>query len=204
MQSVVGSAPWRRWACTAAVGLLGVGACSGPQPLNVAIRAADESAYTEALDQHASSPRDAFLAWKASLTGKPVAELATADAALSTTSNPFNANRDPVAVSRGAVIYKAHCMRCHGEEVRGGGKDMLPEHPCKDFHAFGKRFAVTLHGGAPRAWFGKISEGFGPEVRYPGGSSRAMPAFGDQLAREQIWLVITYLQSLDVYAEPEK
>ena len=29
----------------------------------------------------------------------------------------------------------------------------------------------------------------------------AMPPFGDKLAREQIWLVITYLQSLDVYTQ---
>jgi mono/diheme cytochrome c family protein len=27
-----------------------------------------------------------------------------------------------------------------------------------------------------------------------------MPAFGEILAREQIWLVVTYLQSLDVDA----
>ncbi len=66
---------------------------------------------------------------------------------------------------------------------------------------FGKRFAVTLHGGAPRAWFKKISEGFGAPVTYPTGPGTAMPAFKDVLAREQIWLVITYLQSLDAYAE---
>ena len=37
---------------------------------------------------------------------------------------------------------------------------------------------------------------------YPTGPSQAMPAFGDVLAREQIWLVVTYLQSLDMYAQP--
>lgn len=77
---------------------------------------------------------------------------------------------------------------------------MLATHPTKDFHAFGKRFAVTLHGGAPRAWFKKISEGYGETVNYPSGSGPAMPTFKDTLAREQIWLAITYLQSLDACA----
>jgi len=79
----------------------------------------------------------------------------------------------------------------------------LPEAPTKDFHAFGKRFAVTLHKGAPRSWFRKINEGYGDTVTYPDGAGPAMPAFGQKLAREQIWLVITYLQSLDVYAKSE-
>jgi mono/diheme cytochrome c family protein len=58
-----------------------------------------------------------------------------------------------------------------------------------NFHRFGVRFAVTLHGGAPRKWFDRISNGVvGPP---------AMPAFKDTLAREQIWLTVTYLQSLD-------
>ena len=88
-----------------------------------------------------------------------------------------------------SLFNNGTCTRCHGEDVRGNGPDMLSDHPTKDFHAFGKRFAVTLHGGAPRSWFRKIVEGHGPEVEYPAGRSRVMPAFGDTLSREQIWLV---------------
>ena len=175
--------------------------CSGPQPLSVAMRAEDEQSYQAALDAHPESPKTAFFEMKARETGLSAAEVAHLDALLSTTRNPFDANRDPVAVSRGAVVYAAHCLRCHGEEVRGNGPEMLSSHPGKDFHAFGKRFAVTLHKGAPKAWFRKINEGHGETVEYPDGSSTAMPAFGSKLAREQIWLVISYLQSLDVYAQ---
>ena len=181
-------------------GLLLAG-CSGPQPLATAIRPADQQAYEAAIQRHGGSVREAFFAARAAQTGRTVEQIMVADAAISTTKNPFHANTDPAAVSQGAVIYQALCMRCHGNDVQGGGPDVLPSHPTKDFHAFDKRFAVTLHGGAPRAWFEKISNGHGETVNYPGGPSPAMPAFKDVLAREHIWLAITYLQSLDAYAE---
>ena len=101
------------------------------------------------------------------------------------------------------MIYRAYCQRCHGPEARGDGLDLVPGHAPRDMHAFPQRFAVTLHKGAPRTWFRKIDEGFGDDVTYPDGTSRAMPPFGDTLAREQIWLVITYLQSLDAYHPPD-
>jgi mono/diheme cytochrome c family protein len=182
-----------------AAGAIALG-CSGPQPLSTAIRPADDQAYQAVLGVYPNSPRRAFYRMKADETGRPVDEVTRRDAELSTTKNPFDANSDPVAVSRGAVVYKAHCMRCHGPDVRGDGPDLLPTHRSKDFHSFGKRFAATLHKGAPRTWFKKINEGYGDVVPYPDGTGPAMPAFGDTLAREQIWLAITYLQSLDVYA----
>lgn len=184
-------------------GLLGlvVLGCGGPQPLGVAIRPADRQAFLAAEERYGRPPKQAFLAARAAQTGRTVDQVAAADARISDTRNPFRANSDPVAVGGGAVIYQAMCLRCHGEQVRGGGPDMLPAHPTSDFHTFGKRFAVTLHGGAPRAWFAKISNGFGETASYPEGPGPAMPAFKDVLAREQIWQVITYLQSLDAYAE---
>lgn len=181
-----------------AIAVLG---CSGPQPLETAIRPDDRRDFHRRLAEYGQSPKLASFAAKAAETGKGVDAIAAEDAGLSSGRNPFNASHDPAAVSRGAVIYEAMCMRCHGPDVRGGGPDMLTSHPTKDFHAFGKRFAVTLHGGAPRTWYRKISEGFGDTVEYPEGRATAMPAFGDVLSREQIWLVITYLQSLDAFAE---
>lgn len=171
--------------------------CSGPQPLKVAIRPEDQQAYRKAIEKYGPSPKKAFFAAKAAETGRSADAIAQADAELSTVRNPFNANRDPSAVSRGAVIYQALCMRCHGENAEGGGAGAAAAGRTQDFHAFGKRFAVTLHGGAPRAWFQKISEGYGTSAH----GRPAMPAFKNVLAREQIWLVITYLQSLDLYAE---
>lgn len=175
--------------------------CSGPQPLNVAIRPADEAAYTQALEQAANSPRQAFFALKAHESGKANDELEQLDTQLSTTNNPFDARSDHAAVSKGAVIYKVHCARCHGENADGRGPAMPVALATLDFHSFSKRFAATIHGGAPKAWFLKINEGFNSETTGLDGKLLAMPAFRDVLAREQIWLTITYLQSLDMNAE---
>lgn len=184
----------------AAVGGWVVSGCAGPQPLHVAIRNPDEQAYLEAMRQHPASPRDAFFAARAAETGRTIADVARADALLSDVRNPFDANRDPAAVSRGAVIYRYNCMSCHGENVDGWGEASPVQ--LSDFHGFAKRFAVTLHRGAPRTWFRKTHDGSTRAAANPDGTHAVMPAFRDTLAREQIWLAITYLQSLDMYAAP--
>lgn len=174
--------------------------CAGPQPLDRAIKVHDENAYVEHLNEAGLDARQAYLKWMSAERNESIRNLEAEDAALSTTRNPFDAYDDPQAVSRGAVIFKMHCARCHGEDVRGHGPAVLPDYPAKDFHSFGKRFASTLHRGAPRKWFRVISEGAGDTVTYPDGENTAMPAFGQSMTREQIWLVITYLQSLDMHA----
>jgi mono/diheme cytochrome c family protein len=176
--------------------------CRGPIPLNMAIYPQHEREYSAAMAADPSSPRDAWYAYLAKKEGKSVDAIRMADQALSTTHNPFNARTDHDAVSRGAVIFENQCARCHGADAQGNGPDMLPGHPTRNFHSFGNRFAATIHGGAPRTWFRKIENGSGDMLAYPAGRSHAMPAFGDKLAREQIWSVITYLQSLDMYARP--
>jgi mono/diheme cytochrome c family protein len=170
--------------------------------LEQAIVPGQRQEYQEALRLDATSARDGYLHWRARQGGITFEDALRRDETLSRTANPFKANRDREAVGLGAVVYANHCQRCHGERADGKGPDVLPSHPCKDFHGFGKRFAVTLHGGAPKAWFRKISEGSGERVYYPDGLSTAMPAFGQELSREQIWLAITYLQSLDAYVAP--
>ncbi|MFQ5590391.1 MAG: c-type cytochrome [Phycisphaerae bacterium] len=182
---------------------LGGLACSGPIPLSVAIHSADEDAYLTYIHNRAQSPREAFYAWKAEMNGRSVAEVRVADNALSTGHNPFSARKDNRAVSQGAVIYKYNCRSCHGERADGRGRDVTYPQPTMDAHRFAKRFAATIHGGAPRKWFRRISEGRTSEIVNPDGTRNTMPPFANTLAREQIWLVITYLQSLDVYAEPE-
>ena len=177
--------------------------CGGPIPLERAIRPGHAQDYASARTLAPENPREAWYAWKAQTAAATLDQARAADQAISSTRNPFSANTDPDAVSRGAVLFREHCARCHGVDARGAGPEMLASHPTKNFHAFGKRLAVTLHGGAPRAWFAKIHDGHGEVVEYPDGPSRAMPAFGDKLAREQNWLVVTYLQSLDVHAKSE-
>lgn len=174
--------------------------CSGPQRLSNAIVPADESAYLEHLNEENQDGRSAYLKWISQEEHLPLSQVERRDASLSTTRNPFDAHRDARAVSRGAVIYKFHCARCHGDDAEGRGPSTLPGHPAPDFHAFDQRFASTIHRGAPKRWFKSITEGHGEMVNYPDGRGPAMPAFAGKLTREQTWLVITYLQSLDVYA----
>ena len=45
-----------------------------------------------------------------------------------------------------------------------------------------------------------VRDGKGDQVEYPLGTTAAMPPFAGELTREQIWLTITYLQSLDMHA----
>ncbi len=180
------------------------GACSGPQPLSVAILPQHEQAYLKVIAERSDTQKDAFFAMKARAAGSNAATEAQADSRLSTTRNPFDAYKDFDAVSRGAVLYKVYCMSCHGPDARGQGPAMPARLPKMDFHAFGKRFAATLHRGAPRAWFRKIHDGHTSKVINEDGSKNTMPAFGDILAREQIWQTISYLQSLDRYSDPAR
>jgi mono/diheme cytochrome c family protein len=169
-------------------------ACSGPQSLEVAIQPEDEAAYEAMTEAAGGSSRVAFYRWAAAERGISVADARSADDALDGRHNPFNARRDPEAVSRGAVIYSHLCLDCHGAQCDGRGPGLAQYDAAADFRRFGRRFSITLHGGAPRSWFRAIDEGI-PDPDVPG--ALLMPAFGDQLTREQIWLAVTYLQSLD-------
>jgi mono/diheme cytochrome c family protein len=175
--------------------------CAGPQPLHVAILPHHQDDYVERLNRENYDGRLAWLKWQADKRGITLDAASAADDRISTTRNPFMARIDHDAVSLGAVIFQMHCARCHGEDARGGGPALLPGMQAKDFHAPLPRIASTLYGGRPDKWFRIITNGRGNIVEYPDEPpGPAMPAFGDNLAREQIWLAITYLQSLDVYS----
>lgn len=172
-------------------------ACSGPQPLSRAIRADDQAQYEKMVPTSTTSPRTAFLEQRAKEKGISYAEAERLDQALPTNANPFSARKDPSAVSRGAVLFQANCVNCHGPNADGAGTDLAQPVPELSFHDFGTRFAVTLHGGAPRKWFRIINEGADPlEVDWTD-QLIVMQSYKDRLAREQIWLLVTYLQSID-------
>jgi mono/diheme cytochrome c family protein len=190
----------QRWFLVAAATF--TSACSGPQPLHIAVQEDDEQAYLTMLaDDEAISPREAFLRDRARTAGQSIEQAIAADELLSTTKNPFRAKKDSRAVSRGAVIYKYNCMRCHGADVDGRGPDMTEPLPEMDFHRFATRFAVTIHGGAPSRWFRVIRDGLTSEHLGADGQPLIMQPFARELSQEQIWLVVTYLQSLDAYAQ---
>jgi len=177
------------------------GTCAGPQPLHVAIRPADQDNYVERLNRENFNGRLAWLKWRAEENGTTLHDAERTDLAMSPTKNPFDAHTEPHSVSLGAVIYKLHCARCHGNDADGHGSALLPGHPAKDFHAPMPRIASTLYRGRPQKWFRIILDGTGDIVQYPDEPpGPAMPAFREKLAREQAWLAITYLQSLDIHA----
>lgn len=176
------------------------GRCAGPQALSIAIDPRDQDAYVSRVNNSNGNAKLAYVEWMAAERDSTPDQVLHADAVLSQTRNPFDGRNDRRAVSRGAVLYQVHCARCHGDDATGHGPSTLPDYPATDFKTFGKRLGAAIHRGAPRKWFRVIRDGSGDLVDYPDGRTAAMPAFGDQLTREQMWLVITYLQSLDVDA----
>ena len=172
-------------------------ACAGPQPLSRAIRPTDKAEYDKLVPTPAASPRQAFLQARARERGISVAQAEQQDLALPTNHNPFSARHDPAAVSRGAVLFQANCTQCHGPNADGAGTNLKQPVPELSFHDFATRFVVTLHGGAPRKWFRTIDQGAEPLQVDWQDQPIVMNAYHDTLAREQIWLLVTYLQSLD-------
>jgi mono/diheme cytochrome c family protein len=186
--------------------LIAATSCSGPQPLGRAIDPADERAYLDMVAGGADTPGAAFLRDEADRLGISFDEARRRDEALDGAGNPFEARRDSSAVSRGAVIYRHECASCHGESADGRGAMLPIPMPSMDFHRAGVRFAVTLHGGAPKRWFRTIRDGTVAEVESEDGTPLRieMPAYEGRLSNEQVWLVVTYLQSLDADMPEER
>jgi mono/diheme cytochrome c family protein len=96
------------------------------------------------------------------------------------TPNPIPA--DTVSVQRGAELYQANCIQCHGVSGRGdgpAGSSFSP--PAADF--------TTAHAKAhlDAEFFNWIKNGKPPT---------AMPAFGDKFTDAQIWDIINYLRAI--------
>lgn len=195
---------WCLLIAMASIPMVFSGSCAGPQPLSMAIDPHDQDAYVSRLNDANGDAKLAYVKWMAAERESTPEQILHADASLSQTRNPFDSHNDRQAVSRGAVVYQLHCARCHGEDARGNGPSTLPDYPATDFKTFGKRLGAAIHRGAPRKWFRVIRDGSGDLVDYSDGRTAAMPSFSNQLTREQMWLVITYLQSLNVHAAPDR
>jgi len=177
-----------------------VGSCSGPQPLSNAIRLQDEQDYTAMLAGTDQTPAQAFLATKAKDLGISIEEARRQDEAISTKHNPFHARRDPSAVSRGAVIFKHECISCHGEHADGRGPALPVPLNSINFHKTGLRFDITIRGGSASKWFHTIQTGKEAHTKDEACNpvTITMPGFHDRLTKEQTWLAVTYLQSMDM------
>lgn len=97
------------------------------------------------------------------------------------TKNPLPV--DATLVAAGKTVYKDKCERCHGPGGLGDGKDAEPEHQ-EDMDLTNPRRAERNSDGVVfyKVWNGR---------KVP-----KMPAFKDELTKEQVWAVVAYAQSL--------
>lgn len=117
---------------------------------------------------------------------------ATPGASSTATAPPADSNGDvkrwydATHVARGAEVYAANCVACHGDRGQGsfnwkqaGANGKLPPPPLDDsahaWHHPIRALAYQIRNGVP-------------------GGQGAMPAFGDKLNDEQLTDVIAYMQ----------
>lgn len=97
-----------------------------------------------------------------------------------TKKNPLSA--DEKTLNIGKALFKDKCSRCHGPAGKGDGPDADPDATEMDLtnpkraarHPDGVVYYKVLHGK----------------------SRPKMPAFKDDLTEEQIWALVTYVQTL--------
>jgi mono/diheme cytochrome c family protein len=97
-----------------------------------------------------------------------------------TKKNPLKA--DDTTLAEGKAIFKDKCSRCHGPGGLGDGPDGDPE--LTEMNLTDPKRAARNSDGIV---FYKVLNGRGRPK---------MPAFKDELTEEQIWTVVTYVQTL--------
>ena len=95
--------------------------------------------------------------------------------------NPFAG--DPKAVESGKTLYQKNCDRCHGPGGKGDGPDADPDH-MQDMDLTTARRAARNPDGTVfyKVWNGR--------------KSPKMPAFKDELTKDQVWQIVAYTQTL--------
>lgn len=99
-----------------------------------------------------------------------------------TKKNPLTA--DPATLATGKALFTDKCQRCHGPGGLGDGPDAEPD-AAEDMDLTNPRRADRNPDGVV---YYKILNG----RRRP----HKMPPFKDELTEQQIWSVVTYVQSL--------
>jgi len=104
----------------------------------------------------------------------------TIPATASTEKNPITASDTTVAA--GKKLFTAKCQRCHGAAGKGDGQDADPAHQADMDLTVAARAARNPDGVV----FYKI---------WNGRKSPKMPAFSEELSKEQVWTIVTYVQT---------
>jgi mono/diheme cytochrome c family protein len=95
--------------------------------------------------------------------------------------NPFAGNAQ--AITEGKQLFEKNCKRCHGPSGKGDGPDADPDHQ-EDMDLTQARRASRNPDGVVfyKAWNGR--------------SKPKMPAFKDSLSKEDVWKIVSYVQTL--------
>jgi mono/diheme cytochrome c family protein len=98
-----------------------------------------------------------------------------------TTKNPLTV--DAKLLATGKAIFKDKCQKCHGSTGKGDGPDADPDAQ-EDMDLTRASRAAKNPDGVVffKAWNGR--------------KKPKMPAFKDDLTKEQIWAVVAYVQTL--------
>jgi mono/diheme cytochrome c family protein len=97
------------------------------------------------------------------------------------TKNPLAV--DAKVLADGKKIFSDKCRKCHGPQGLGDGPDADPEH-AEEMNLTNPKRADRNPDGIV---FHKVSNGR---------SKPKMPAFKEELSTEQIWTVVSYVQTL--------
>ncbi len=101
---------------------------------------------------------------------------------------------DAAKVALGAKIYAEHCASCHGARLEGqpNWRERLPN----------GRLPAPPHDESGHTWhhpdeilFGITKYGPVPGKYAPPGHQSDMPGFGGKLSDDQIWAVLSFIQS---------
>jgi mono/diheme cytochrome c family protein len=98
-----------------------------------------------------------------------------------TTKNPLTV--DAKVLAAGKAVFKEKCQKCHGPSGKGDGPDADPDAQEDMDLTNAKRAARNTDGVV----FFKVSNGR---------KKPKMPAQKDDLTKDQIWSVVSYVQSL--------
>lgn len=97
------------------------------------------------------------------------------------TKNPLTV--DDKVLAAGKKVYTDKCQKCHGAKGLGDGPDADPEH-AEDMDLTNPKRVDRNPDGVV---FYKVSNGR---------KNPKMPTFKDELSTEQIWTVVSYVQTL--------